>query len=120
MQQVENPDGEWMLTIACVIEFLFLKLKSKHEQIITFRFQWYLLCMQFVMCVASEDFLFQEGTFQFLDCELCRSLQSIYIHAYGINVDMLHRSQTQFGQYVNFASSIKPDKLRWFTEALID
>ena len=24
---------------------------------------WYLLCMQFVMCVVSADFLFQERTF---------------------------------------------------------
>ena len=119
-QHVENPDGEWMLTIACVIEFLFLKLKGKHEQIITFRFQWYLLCMQFVMYVDFEDFLFEEGTFQFLDCELSRSMQSIYINAYGSNLDMLHRSETQFGHDVTFTSNIKPDKLRCPTEALID
>ena len=76
--------------------------------------------MQFVMYVDFEDFLFEEGTFQFLDCELSRSMQSIYINAYGTNVDMLHRSETHFGQYVKFTSNIKPDKLRWFTEALID
>ena len=48
-QHVEDLVAEWVLSIAWVTESLCMSLEGKHEQIITFRFQWYLLCMEFVM-----------------------------------------------------------------------
>ena len=77
-QYAKNLKCECVTKTPWFLEFFYMSLNCKYEHIIMFRFQCFLLCMQFVMWHDPEDLYFVDSRFQFLNCDFNLIMQSVF------------------------------------------